>query len=145
MNIKIKIKCNKCCTIFYQRPKDHINNKQGCPICKESKGEKIIRHYLINNNIKYETQKTFNGCIYKKKLKFDFYLPKYNTCIEFDGEQHSKPIKYFGGINQLNIIQKRDKIKTNYCNNNNIQLIRINYNKKVKKILDNFFNNYDTN
>ena len=34
-------------------------NKSGCPRCKMSKGESIIRNYLISNTIKFEEQKTF--------------------------------------------------------------------------------------
>jgi very-short-patch-repair endonuclease len=27
----------------------------------------------------------------------DFYLPDYNICIEYNGAQHYKPVKYWGG------------------------------------------------
>jgi hypothetical protein len=33
--------------------------------------------------IPFETQKSFNGCINKLPLKFDFYLPKNNVVIEY--------------------------------------------------------------
>ena len=41
----------------------------------------------IKNNIKFETQKTFDGLLSEKnkKLKFDFYLNNFNILIEFDG------------------------------------------------------------
>ena len=57
MSIKIKIECKICKNIFEQRPKDHIHNKQGCPFCKLSKGEKEIKKYLEQNNINYQSQK----------------------------------------------------------------------------------------
>jgi hypothetical protein len=66
------------------------------------------------------------NCKDKQKLPFDFYLPNYNICIEFNGEQHYKPIKWFGGEKTLEGIKKRDKIKMEYCQNNNIPLIIIN-------------------
>ena len=58
-------------------------------------------------------------------MRFDFYLPDYNTCIEFDGEQHFKPIKHFGGKERFKQQQKNDQIKNDYCVENNIALIRI--------------------
>jgi hypothetical protein len=70
-----KIKVKIICTIhgeFEQTPDKHLS---GCPICKESKGEKEIREYLIKNNVKFTRQHTFNDCKYKRKLPFDFYLP----------------------------------------------------------------------
>lgn len=48
---------------------------------------------IIYNNIEYIKQKTFENCIDKRKLKFDFYLIKLNICIEFDGIQHYESIK----------------------------------------------------
>lgn len=55
-----------------------------------------------------------------------------NIAIEYDGEWHYMPIKR-GDMTQkdaeynLKQIQKRDDIKTNYCKNNGIVLIRIPY------------------
>lgn len=130
---KVKIIC-PIHGIFEQKPNYHILG-QGCPICKESKGEKEIRNILELKNIKYETQKTFNDCKNTKLLKFDFYLPELNTCIEFDGEQHYKSFKYFGGDDGFKVIQKRDKIKNDYCVDNNIKLIRIKYNDNISDSL----------
>jgi very-short-patch-repair endonuclease len=120
---------------FDQRPKDHIHNKQGCPKCKESKGEKEIRTFLERNGITYTYQKKFESCINKKLLIFDFYLPDNNICIEFDGEQHFKVVEKWGGSDGLKIRQQRDKIKTNYCKENDIRLIRIKYSESIEEKL----------
>ena len=60
-------------------------------------------------------------------MPFDFYLPDYNTCIEYDGELHYKAVDYFGGDDALMNTKCRDEIKTQYCKENNIKLIRIPY------------------
>jgi len=73
----------------------------------------------------------------KYPLPFDFYLPDYNTCIEFNGKQHYEPIKYFGGIDYFKLINERDKIKSKYCNENNIRLIIIKYNENIINSLKN--------
>ncbi len=124
--------------IFKQLPSNHLLGS-GCPICKESKGEKLIRTYLINNNIKFIQQYKFNDCFYKQKLPFDFYIPDYNICIEYHGEQHYKPIKYFGGENRFIIQQNRDNIKIEYCKTNNILLIIIKYDEIINEILTKYF------
>ena len=54
-------------------------------------------------------------------------------CIEYDGEQHFNPDKFYGGKKGFFEIQKRDNIKNNYCNINNINLIRVSF-KEFKKI-----------
>ena len=81
--------------------------------------------------------KRFKQCKNKRQLPFDFYLPDYNICIEFDGRQHYKSIEYFGGEKHLEYVQYNDKIKTEYCLNNNINLIRIKYDENInKKLID---------
>jgi len=135
--VNSKTKINIICPIhgkFEQIPSSHLNGK-GCPKCKESKGEREIRLWLEDNNIKYLPQHTFPDCKNKRELPFDFYLPKYNLCIEYNGIQHYEPIKHFGGIKKFNKTINNDTIKCNYCNNNDINLIIINDIKNVIKIL----------
>jgi len=124
-NLKIKIICSKH-GIFEQTPNHHING-QNCPICNLSKGENQIKRILEEKCLKYHRQYSFKECKFKKKLQFDFYIPNYNTCIEYDGIQHFKSIEFFGGDKTFNEIKEKDKIKTEYCFNNNIKLLRIPY------------------
>jgi hypothetical protein len=135
---KIKIICLKH-GIFKQSPHSHINN-HGCPDCYISKGEFKIKEILNNKNINFIFQKSFDNCKNEnnKKLKFDFYLPKQNILIEYDGKQHYEPIEYFGGLSSFKITNEYDNIKNNYAKNNNIKLIRIPYYKYkiINKILN---------
>lgn len=110
----------------------------GCPKCCESKGEKMVGQWLKNHDIQYISQKRFNDCKDKYCLPFDFYLPEYNCCIEYDGKQHFEPIEWFGGQESLEYIKKHDAIKTQYCVKNNIRLLRIPYFKNVEEELNNF-------
>lgn len=122
---KVKIIC-PIHGIFHQIPTDHMRGV-GCPICCDSKNEKIIKQILTYYDIYFENQKTFSDCKYKRKLKFDFYLPYNNICIEYDGQQHSTIYRFEKDDSKLKIRQLRDKIKTDYCIKNNIKLIRIKF------------------
>lgn len=127
---------------FLQKPFHHLLN-HGCPTCRASKGEIAVRKYLIDNFIEYVTEKSFNNCINpstNRKLRFDFYLPKYNLLIEFDGEQHFKPICYRrtdkseeAKMLKLLYTQMLDKIKNDYAKINGINLLRISY-KDIESI-----------
>ena len=133
---KVKIICSTH-GMFLQTPNDHINGV-GCPTCKSSKGELAVREYLLSHNIDYVEQKTFEDCKDKSKLRFDFYIPSQNICIEYDGIQHFQPISTFGGQKGFEECIKRDKIKTNYCQEHNIKLIRIKYDENIQEILDKY-------
>ena len=134
---KIKIICKEH-GVFEQKPSHHITGI-GCPSCNESKGEKEVRNFLISNNIKFTQNKRFNKCKDKTSLPFDFYLPGHNICIEYDGIQHFEVINYFGGESALKTQKIRDQIKTDYCKNNNIKLIRIKYNENTLEKLNSHF------
>jgi len=128
---KLNVKCNICNNTWLVSPNSLLNG-HGCSCCKKSKGEKIIEKYLIDNNVLYKKQYVIDGCKNKHNLYFDFAVFENNNLyflIEFDGIQHFKPIKYFGGIEKFKYTKKTDKIKDDYCKNNNIKLIRIPYNK----------------
>lgn len=95
----------------------------GCANC--SKMELLISDILSKHHISYISQARFQECKNIFPLPFDFYLPEYNTAIEYDGEQHTKPIDFFGGEDgyQKRIIN--DNIKNQYCKEHNINLIRL--------------------
>lgn len=110
----------------------------GCPQCQESSGERQVRQWLEKHDIEFIYQYVFKDCKNIKPLPFDFYLPKYNVCIEYDGGQHYKPVDKFGGEEYFEQIIKHDKIKTDYCTNNNIKLLRIPYYANIEEELNNF-------
>ena len=74
-------------------------------------------------------QKKFNNLfgINNGLLSYDFFLPKYNLLIEYQGEQHDRPIKYFGGEEQFKIQKEHDNRKRKYAMKNNMQLLEIWY------------------
>lgn len=124
--IKVCIICDKHGE-FWQLPSNHKQGN-GCPNCITSKGEDAIRDYLVSHNITFYPQHKFETCRGKtRQLPFDFYIPSMNTCIEYDGAQHEKPIKRFGGENGYRIRKQHDTIKDFFCKNNGITLIRISH------------------
>jgi len=102
-----------------------------CPKCKESKGENRIEHFLSMHNIYYIKQYKFDDCRDTRTLKFNFAVFNNNSLccvIEYDGEFHYRPFrKLKDSTKKFKEGQKRDKIKTKYCKDNNISLLRIPY------------------
>ena len=129
----VLIRHNKCGMTYKVTPHNFLRGKR-CPRCKESHGERYIASLLSGHHIEYIRQKSFEGCTYKHKLLFDFYLPKYNLCIEYDGEQHYHPIKHLGGKKKYIVGKKRDLIKDEFCRDNNIKLLRIPYTVSLENI-----------
>ena len=121
---KTKVKIIYKDEIYEILPRYHL--KYGV-IINRSRGETIIKKSLTKIGFNFKQQYSFFNCRVSKKLRFDFYLPDHNTCIEFDGIQHYIPIDYFGGSPTFEEQKKRDKIKDNFCLEQNINLVRIPY------------------
>lgn len=130
--------------IIWHTTLDRLRKGQ-LPQNKISSLEYQTQKYLDELYIKYEYQKTFEYCKYKHLLRFDFYLPEFHMCIEVNGKQHYESIEYFGGDKTFKLQQKRDKIKQEYCIQNNIILITIphyefnknqNYKTYINKIIN---------
>ena len=120
---KILFKCLKCGKEWMATP-DNILQYKGCPNCLQSSLEDDIENILKEKNIGYIKQycPNFlnNG---KSHLRLDFYLPKYNIAIECQGEQHFKPIEFWGGDKGLEEQIERDERKFNLCESNGLNIL----------------------
>lgn len=140
---KIKVKHKKCGTIWKVKPYEFIFKARRCLCNNMSSGERIIKHYLDENDHKYNQEVRFEDCRNINPLSFDFQIflkeGEYILC-EYDGQQHfeiREKNNLYGGEETLKETKKRDKIKNNFCKKNNIQLIRIPYweKKNIELIL----------
>lgn len=125
----IKIRC-ECGEIFETNAYHFLEGVYRCRKCRaaDSTISLEIKRWLDKNYIVYIQEYAFKDCRYKYPLPFDYYLPKYNACIEVDGIHHYKPVVYTTkeeAMKNYNLTQTRDNIKTGYCKNNNIPLLRI--------------------
>lgn len=125
---RCKCSCGKERTIRYSNLITGDSRSCGCK--KVSKGEIKIMQLLEDNDISFEKEKIFSDCknpITDYLLRFDFYLPNYNTVIEFDGLQHFSSVPLWDGQEGLEDRQERDKLKNKYCKKKKIILKRIPY------------------
>ena len=93
---------------------------------KQNSSVRDVENILNQLNIYYKKEKTFDDLKYKSKLRFDYYLPKYNLCIEFNGAQHYEYVEYFHkDENEFNEQKLKDYIKSDYCRSHDIHLIEL--------------------
>lgn len=100
--------------------------------CLISKGEEKIAQLLIENNISFKKQYSFPNLLGTNggRLRFDFAIFDKNNnllyLIEYDGWQHEiKKDTKWDRNNAFETRQIHDKMKTQYCQEHNIPLIRI--------------------
>lgn len=138
----IEVKCLKCGHVWSPIA-DSLLHGYGCPKCKRSKGEEKIEKYLINKNIKFESQKKFSDLKNTLPLSYDFYLPDYNVLIEYQGQFHDGTTSMVLREKYFDKQQKNDKLKRDYAKNNGYNLIEIWYYDfdNVENIIDKFIYN----
>ncbi|MBA9027515.1 DUF723 domain-containing protein [Peribacillus huizhouensis] len=128
----ITAKCTDCGTEFSRSATSLLRGIK-CPSCgaNTTHGESRVEDYLKSKDIKFHKQYKFDDCRHIKPLPFDFCVlngdSNIKCLIEFDGEQHFKPIKFFGGHEAFRKRKVLDEIKTTYCLRKGIKLVRIPY------------------
>lgn len=143
---KVEIICERHGS-FFQQPVNHLRGT-GCPRCKNSRGQTKIARVLSNKGIEYFSEYSFEDCLGESgKLKFDFFIPSKNLLIEYDGEQHFKPVRFHDKMthqqatDQWKKTQKYDSTKTSYARERGISLLRINYKqtREIERLIEHHF------
>lgn len=140
----IYLECSRCGLIFGL---SYVNlcHGRGCPWCnkqsrQESKNVKKIKDFLNEENIEFETEFKIEACKRERVLPFDFKveIDKKIYLIEYDGEFHDRG--YNNNMESLEKVKQNDSIKTKFCKDNKIPLLRLRYNdfKDYKKRLKEF-------
>ena len=148
-------KCKECGYEWEISPNGRTSTNCGCPECNKSKGEKECKRVFISNGfilinqedyeilsdidknkyIYFIPQMKFDGLLGLggKNLSYDFYIPKLNHLVEYDGEYHYMPIRKYknepmkDAEERFKKQQIHDQLKNEYCKKHNIKLLRIPY------------------
>lgn len=150
-----KIKDKKCLQCDYNCSTKgdlnlHIKTCTGKLKCSSGEYEiiKLFNALDLERYIDYIYDESYWNVKDKKLLQWDFILNhKHDNplVIEYDGSAHYLPVR-FGGISEeraqenLKTAQRHDKIKDDYCRENNIPMLRIPYweKKNIEKLVINF-------
>jgi len=139
----VLIRCREHDYEFSVSPDTHLRGSSGCPMCSNSEGEVVVRKWLDDHKVKYIVQyhvEHNNPECKRLYLTIDFYLPKHNVFIEYNGEQHYKEVTHFfsGRGWSIEDQQIRDQTLRDICKGRGIRLLEIPYweFKRIGEILD---------
>ncbi len=103
---------------------------KSCGQCSHmSYGALKIQQLLQENNLTFTKEQTFPTCKNpntNRLFRFDFYVEN-KYLIEYDGQQHFYNPVGLKWTDDVEIVQKRDQMKNQWCKENNMPLIRIPY------------------
>lgn len=114
---------------------------KSCGCIGRSIGEHKIQRILYENNIPFKREVKFEDLKDEGYLRFDFAILNNDNSIakliEFDGRQHSDKTSIW----YTDKVIAHDQMKNNYCQANNIPLLRISYTELDVIDLDYLLNN----
>ena len=90
-----------------------------------SKRQKAVKDFLKDYWFNHETFEEFP--VVGTRLSLDFYNANKRVAVEVQGSQHTKYNKFFHGGHKSNYLEqlKRDQIKAEFCEVNDIILVEI--------------------
>lgn len=124
---KVPIICKTCNYQWNPRIDNHINQQNGCPHCRKSKGELACSKVLQSLNIPFITEIVIEN-LPRKRFDFKFEYNGRKWLLEFDGIQHFEKCDYFHEDEdefiekqEIDIMKTKKALEAGYC------LIRIDH------------------
>ena len=147
-NTKIRFLHKSCGRISWQSPDKALTNLSICKYCDyPTRGEQKIIEYLDGIMFgEYEYQQYYDDLlgVNDGQLSYDFYIPKYNLLIEYQGEYHDGSVSC-QTEEEFEIQQEHDRRKREYAKSYGIDLLEIWYwdFDNIEDILTNYIELYN--
>ena len=124
LNSKIKITC-PIHGEFEQKANIHLDSL-GCPYCILKSQNALLEKLKMtfpNETFIWEYKAEWLG-----RQSIDICIEKYKIGVEYDGEQHFRPVDFFGGIESFQKQIENDALKNRKCKENGFYLFRLKFN-----------------
>jgi very-short-patch-repair endonuclease len=123
---KLEFNCDVCDNTFSTRL-NCISSGHWCPHCKNKTEAKVLRFLRNELKLKVMTQYTIRHEVrtYKKRFRFDFYLPAHGIILEVDGLQHTQEVSIKWMRSSLLHRQIIDAWKERLARRNDIRVVRL--------------------
>lgn len=146
-NVDYKNNDTKVCIVcpehgeFWQTPHSHLQGK-GCPKCHEENNVNEIKLFnFLNENYDGEIISQYKDT-WLNGQTLDIYIPSKKIGIEYQGIQHFRPVKFFGGIKKYEYTKSKDKEKYDKCKANGVKLFYFSKEKELpNEYLDTIYSN----
>lgn len=124
----MKFKTLSGATRSVKKPSKYLIDWDGPSRSKIQRSVKLFLKEFWENKIVFEEFPMAGS-----KLSFDIFNASDKVAIEVQGQQHTKYTPFFHGKNKINYIDqlRRDKLKMDFCNTNEIRLIEVYFNDTV--------------
>jgi hypothetical protein len=111
--------------VFVLNMQNPFREFKGLPKIGEGWISETELYYLIKNELNTYLVLQHGKPDWLGRQHFDIWIPELGVALEFQGEQHDRPVDFFGGERVFLENKKRDEIKRTKCIENNVRLIEV--------------------
>lgn len=117
---------------------NEVRQKFGHKKVGEAWTSETILYYLVRSLLPGRIILRHHRPDFLEGLELDIYIPELKIGIEYQGIQHYKPVRHWGGNKALKKCKERDYRKREICKRHNIKLIYFTYDEDLseKIVLD---------
>lgn len=108
-----------------RKAENSVRDDMGVPRIGEGWVEETMLFYRVKESFPRLKPVQHGHPVWLGQQHLDVWIPSLNLGIEFHGEQHFKPVAYFGGEDAFLAGQERDQRKERLCRENGCHLIAI--------------------
>lgn len=95
---------------------------------REAELHRVILKLFPTHRVRREASPPWLG-----RQRLDIYLPDLRLALEYQGEQHYRPIEHFGGVAAHRRTVERDRQKKELCDANGVSLIYVRYDESLSR------------
>ncbi|KZB71043.1 MULTISPECIES: hypothetical protein [Thalassospira] len=95
---------------------------------RESELYGIVRDLFPDYKVLREASPEWLG-----RMRIDIYVPDLGLAVEYQGEQHYRPVTAFGGEDAHSKVVERDRLKRQLCARNNVEVVDFRFDAPITK------------
>lgn len=114
---------------------NEVRRKFGHKKIGEAWTSETILYYIVQSLLPKKTILKHHRPDFLEGLELDIYIPDLKIGIEYQGIQHYKPVKHWGGEEALRKCQERDIRKRKICKSLGIKIIYFTYDEDLSEQL----------
>ena len=130
----------KFCVELMREAENTFREERNIPRVGEGWVAETALFYKVKNAFPEETVVQHGRPKWLGRQHLDIFMPERRIAIEFQGEQHDRPIDFFGGEEAFNKNVERDRMKLAKCRRNGVRIVYVregyDFAKVISEILE---------
>jgi hypothetical protein len=124
-NFSLSPTAEKFCVELMREAENTLREERDIPRVGEGWVSETALFYKVRDAFREETVIQHGRPKWLGRQHLDIFMPDRRVAIEFQGEQHDRPIDFFGGEEAFKKNVERDRMKLLKCKRNGVRIVYV--------------------